>query len=573
MAVEGLVIISDVSNVSGVPDVSDIDERVDGLVGGLPVKEVHRRALRARRVLGRAQGALLFWILEIDERKLYRELGCSSTYHYASRHLDLEPHSVAEAIRTGKALAGLPLLAEAYKTGELSPSKAREITRVASIETQEFWLQAARSCTTRDIEKMVAFTPKRGLPPIEARMKGQASVRVAQARGASEGGSEDPAATKHSAAIRSVLTTAGDSASAAEAASEVIIDSREAQEGSNRPTWDWKTGLNTGEDKISERVDARAAIPNTVPATSVDAPIKYHEKMFIDLTAEEMVIISDALAKARKESGLKGRAALLTFIAWKFLDGACAESPSHSRPPYQIVIHHNPLSNISWVETPQGARVVPPSIFEKASCDADIVDLEDESEDATMSEEEGNSVGEGTHVQSELNTESPTDVSGKGRGNPQVEASKPFGFKTIDEINAAYQFVKAVHARNKPQQQEEHSHSCDDECKKHRPPRNKGLRSTISPTLRRKVINRDGGRCRTCGSTYFLEIHHIVPPECGGLNILPNLCLICRSCHDLVHLGKLSLDGVIQQLQTPPTPAPAGTGHSRTRKGRSGTRE
>jgi hypothetical protein len=60
----------------------------------------------------------------------YRELGCSSAYYHASRHLDLEAHTVAEAIRTGKALAGLLLLAEAYRTGELSPSKAREITRV-----------------------------------------------------------------------------------------------------------------------------------------------------------------------------------------------------------------------------------------------------------------------------------------------------------------------------------------------------------------------------------------------------------------------------------------------------------
>jgi hypothetical protein len=170
MAVEGSVVISDVCEVSdvlGVPDVPDGDERIDGLVGGLPAKEVHRRALRASRVLGKAQGALLLWILEIDERKLHRELGCSSTYHYASRHLDLEPHSVAEAIRTGKALAGLLLLAEAYRTGELSPSKAREITRVAAAETQQFWLQAARSCTTRDIEKMVAFTPKGGLPPVD----------------------------------------------------------------------------------------------------------------------------------------------------------------------------------------------------------------------------------------------------------------------------------------------------------------------------------------------------------------------------------------------------------------------
>jgi hypothetical protein len=61
---------------------------------------------------------------------------------------------------------------------------------------------------------------------------------------------------------------AGDSASVAEAASEVIIESREAQEGPNRPTWDRKTGLNTGEDGILERVDALVSLQDRAPETS-----------------------------------------------------------------------------------------------------------------------------------------------------------------------------------------------------------------------------------------------------------------------------------------------------------------
>ena len=53
---------------------------------GLPAQEVHRRAQHARRTLGMAQGALNFWLLEIDERKLFQEFGCSSTFHNFARN-------------------------------------------------------------------------------------------------------------------------------------------------------------------------------------------------------------------------------------------------------------------------------------------------------------------------------------------------------------------------------------------------------------------------------------------------------------------------------------------------------
>jgi hypothetical protein len=50
----------------------------DGLVSGLPPEEVHRRALEARRMLGRAQRALSFWLVEVERRELFRQFGCSS---------------------------------------------------------------------------------------------------------------------------------------------------------------------------------------------------------------------------------------------------------------------------------------------------------------------------------------------------------------------------------------------------------------------------------------------------------------------------------------------------------------
>ncbi|MHC9543811.1 MAG: hypothetical protein AB9903_30225 [Vulcanimicrobiota bacterium] len=44
----------------------------------------------------------------MDERKLYKDFGCSNIFQYASRYLSLGEHTIAELLRTGKALAQLP---------------------------------------------------------------------------------------------------------------------------------------------------------------------------------------------------------------------------------------------------------------------------------------------------------------------------------------------------------------------------------------------------------------------------------------------------------------------------------
>jgi len=48
------------------------------------------------------------------------------------------------------------------------------------------------------------------------------------------------------------------------------------------------------------------------------------------------------------------------------------------------------------------------------------------------------------------------------------------------------------------------------------------------------VWNRDGGRCRHCGSTENLQFDHIVPYSLGGANTAENVELLCGDCN----LGK-----------------------------------
>ena len=50
-------------------------------------------------------------------------------------------------------------------------------------------------------------------------------------------------------------------------------------------------------------------------------------------------------------------------------------------------------------------------------------------------------------------------------------------------------------------------------------------------TMRKQARIRDGNRCRTCGATAKLSVHHIVMARDGGRDTLDNLVTLCASCH------------------------------------------
>ena len=62
-------------------------------------------------------------------------------------------------------------------------------------------------------------------------------------------------------------------------------------------------------------------------------------------------------------------------------------------------------------------------------------------------------------------------------------------------------------------------------------------RATIPPATRTAVLARDRHRCAApgCGSTRFLEVHHVVPREAGGSNRAENLVTLCGRCHRFAH--------------------------------------
>jgi hypothetical protein len=67
---------------------------------------------------------------------------------------------------------------------------------------------------------------------------------------------------------------------------------------------------------------------------------------------------------------------------------------------------------------------------------------------------------------------------------------------------------------------------------------------SIPPALRRRVMRRDGGRCRVpgCRHAVFVDVHHLELRSEGGRNTLENLATLCAAHHRALHLGRLLVE-------------------------------
>jgi hypothetical protein len=77
---------------------------------------------------------------------------------------DFSVTRVAARLRVPRALAELPPLCAAVKRGDVSWSAARELSRVATPDTVDAWIEAARGETVRDVGRAVSGRVPGDLP-------------------------------------------------------------------------------------------------------------------------------------------------------------------------------------------------------------------------------------------------------------------------------------------------------------------------------------------------------------------------------------------------------------------------
>jgi len=104
--------------------------------------------------LDSATARLLDLIREFDARGGWGN-GCASCAHWLTWRVGLALGAAREHLRVARALGSLPGLREALARGELSYSKVRALTRVATPETEERLIAVGRAGTAEHVEMIV----------------------------------------------------------------------------------------------------------------------------------------------------------------------------------------------------------------------------------------------------------------------------------------------------------------------------------------------------------------------------------------------------------------------------------
>ena len=121
----------------------------------LPIRELEARITELAGHLNAAGHRWLQLIAEFDRRQGWSDGFTRSCAHWLSWKCGLEMCAAREHVRVARALEALPAISAAMSRGELSYSKVRAVTRVATPATESVLLNVALHGTTQHIETLV----------------------------------------------------------------------------------------------------------------------------------------------------------------------------------------------------------------------------------------------------------------------------------------------------------------------------------------------------------------------------------------------------------------------------------
>ena len=98
---------------------------------------------------------LLELIREYDDSEGWTGPGLNSCAHWLNWKCGINLGAAREKVRVAHALNGLPKISEKFRQGEVSYSKVRAMTRVATEENEDYLLMIARHGTASHVERLV----------------------------------------------------------------------------------------------------------------------------------------------------------------------------------------------------------------------------------------------------------------------------------------------------------------------------------------------------------------------------------------------------------------------------------
>jgi hypothetical protein len=139
------------------PDVLMVDGSTSAVIVRSPTHDLDRLGDEIAELavhLDAATARLLDLIREFDARGGWNN-GFRSCAAWLTWRVGLAPGAAREHVRVARELGALPRLARALAGGELSYSKVRELTRVATPETEERLLAVGRAGTAEHVAQIV----------------------------------------------------------------------------------------------------------------------------------------------------------------------------------------------------------------------------------------------------------------------------------------------------------------------------------------------------------------------------------------------------------------------------------
>jgi hypothetical protein len=127
-------------------------------------EQIHRRLKRIVKARGALDAQEAAALREAQERRVWRHYGYASLIEYMEIEMGYSPRVAIERLRVAKAIEELPVIAEALTQGDLSFSAAKEITRIATPETEQAWIEAVSEKNVRQVEELVSGHAKGDTP-------------------------------------------------------------------------------------------------------------------------------------------------------------------------------------------------------------------------------------------------------------------------------------------------------------------------------------------------------------------------------------------------------------------------
>ncbi|HEU0034381.1 MAG TPA: hypothetical protein VFQ53_27350 [Kofleriaceae bacterium] len=131
---------------------------------GIDWQDVHRGLQGIARQRAKLKAREIVLLRQAHEARIWTHFGHGSLVQYMERELGYRTHTALELVRTALKLEQLPQVSAALEAGELFPSAARELSRIATGETEAAWLAATEGKTVHEIQDMVSGLEPGDLP-------------------------------------------------------------------------------------------------------------------------------------------------------------------------------------------------------------------------------------------------------------------------------------------------------------------------------------------------------------------------------------------------------------------------